>query len=115
MLISIDPAKKEPLFEQISAQLRGQISRGKIRKGERLPPARDLAEGLGVNMHTVLRAYSDLRAEGLIELRRGRGAVVVDPGRKSARLLELARQLSAEARKQNLSERELMRLIRESG
>ncbi|HEX7738164.1 MAG TPA: GntR family transcriptional regulator, partial [Marmoricola sp.] len=49
---------------------------GELGPGDRLPSARPLADSLDVNMHTVLRAYGALRDEGLIELRRGRGAQV---------------------------------------
>lgn len=76
MLFRIDPAAAEPLFAQLAAQVRGAVARGELRPGERLPAARDLAASLEVNLHTVLHAYQDLRSEGLIELRRGRGAVV---------------------------------------
>lgn len=47
--------------------------------GERLPAAKALGESLGVSLHTVLHAYQDLRHQGLIELRRGRGAGVIAP------------------------------------
>ena len=77
MLVVLDPASPEPLFAQIGAQVRSMVSRGELRPGERLPAARDLAGSLDVNLHTVLRAYQDLRDDGVIELRRGRGAVVV--------------------------------------
>jgi len=76
MLLVLDPASPEPLFAQIGAQVRAMVSRGELTPGERLPSARDLATSLDVNLHTVLRAYQDLRDDGLIELRRGRGAVV---------------------------------------
>lgn len=76
MLFRIDPAAAEPLFEQLAAQVRTAAIRGELSAGQRLPAARDLAESLEVNLHTVLRAYQELRDEGLIELRRGRGAVV---------------------------------------
>lgn len=76
MLVRIDSESAQGLADQIAGQVRGALVAGSLHPGERLPPARELAAGLGVNMHTVLRAYSMLRDEGLIELRRGRGAQV---------------------------------------
>ncbi|MEN0130700.1 MAG: GntR family transcriptional regulator [Brevundimonas sp.] len=76
MLLRIDTSSAEPLFEQIDGQVRALVARGELTAGTRLPSARDLASSLDVNLHTVLRAYQDLRDDGVIELRRGRGAVV---------------------------------------
>ncbi|MFD5215583.1 GntR family transcriptional regulator [Microbacterium sp. NPDC058345] len=76
MLLTIDPHGGRPLFEQVAASVRTAIAAGRIASGDRLPPAREIAAGLGINLHTVLRAFQDLRDEGLIELRRGRGAVI---------------------------------------
>jgi len=76
MLILIDANAATPVFEQIADQIAGQIAHGALEQGSRLPSARDLAETLEVNVHTVLHAYQRLRDDGLIELRRGRGAVV---------------------------------------
>lgn len=78
MLFRIDPTSSEPLFAQLATQVRGAVLRGELAPGTRLPAARDLARSLDVNLHTVLHAYQDLRDEGLIELRRGRGAVVAE-------------------------------------
>ncbi len=76
MLIRIDPSAEEPLFSQIADALRQQVAAGALGVGTKLPPAKLLAEQLGVNLHTVLRAYQELRDEGLVELRRGRGATI---------------------------------------
>ena len=113
MLIKVDPGSSEPLFAQIAAQVRGAIAAGRVVEGEKLPPARELAEALGVNMHTVLRAYGDLRDEGLVDMRRRRGVIVLAAGDQRARLLELARDLAAEAARQGLSKAELRRLLEE--
>ncbi|MGC4174479.1 GntR family transcriptional regulator [Demequina sp.] len=99
MLLRINPESPAPLFEQVAAAVRAQIAQGDVRPGDRLPPARDVAQGLGVNLHTVLHAYQDLRDEGLIELRRGRGAVVTDAAGAVAQLqrdiAELGRRAAA--------------------
>lgn len=76
MLFRIDPTADAPLYVQLVAQVRTALAHGELRPGERLPAARDLATSLEINLHTVLHAYQELRDAGLIELRRGRGAVV---------------------------------------
>ena len=113
MLIKVDAGSPEPLFAQIGAQVRAAIATGRVAEGDRLPAARELAEALGVNMHTVLRAYGDLRDEGLVDMRRKRGVIVRAAGDQRARLLELARELTAEAMKQGLSKTELRKLLEE--
>ncbi|MGW7416394.1 GntR family transcriptional regulator [Streptomyces sp. NPDC054863] len=114
MLFKLDPASSVPLGDQIASSVRGAIADGTVEPGERLPAARVLADSLGINVHTVLRGYQRLREEGLIELRRGRGAVVVDapvsPGR--ARILERIGELVEEARKLGMPEEDLLDLVR---
>lgn len=70
------PATREPLHEQIAAVLRERIARGDFPLGSTLPPAQELAATLGVNRNTVLRAYRQLDADEVVDLRRSRGAVV---------------------------------------
>jgi DNA-binding transcriptional regulator YhcF (GntR family) len=77
MLIRVDPDSPRGLAEQIADQIRAAVASGELAAGEKLAPARELAAGLDVNMHTVLRAYALLREEGLVDVRRGRGAHVV--------------------------------------
>ncbi|GAA4746106.1 GntR family transcriptional regulator [Gordonia alkaliphila] len=80
MLFRLRPDSDDPLFTQLADAVRAQLCAGRLAPGDRLPAAREVADALEVNVHTVLRAYQDLRDEGLVELRRGRGAVVTDAG-----------------------------------
>ncbi|WP_431036709.1 GntR family transcriptional regulator [Streptomyces sp. P6-2-1] len=114
MLFRTDPSSQVPLGEQIAASVRAALAEGSLSPGERLPAARALADSLDVNVHTVLRGYQRLRDEGLIELRRGRGAVVVEMegARFRAGLLARAVELAAEARRLGVDEEELLSLVR---
>lgn len=108
------PDSAVPLAEQIAACVRRALAEGTIGRGDRLPAARELAGTLDVNMHTVLRAYATLRDEGLIELRRGRGAVVTgEMPHDRARVLESVRELVAIARRAGVGLDEAVALVRQ--
>ena len=64
------------LWRQIASGLEGEIRRGRLRPGERLPTEHDLAERLGVNRHTVRRAVAALEESGLVRAEQGRGTFV---------------------------------------
>ena len=113
MLLRLDENNDSPLYSQIASGVRRAILDGDIDEGDRLPPARDLALALDVNMHTVLRAYADLRQERIIEMRRGRGSVVRQDARSRANLITCAHDLIAEARRQGLNRDELIALLRQ--
>ncbi|MDJ0350534.1 GntR family transcriptional regulator [Cryobacterium sp. PH29-G1] len=116
MLFVVNAALTVSLAEQIAVQVRSGIVNGELKPGERLPPARDLAKSLRVNMHTVLRAYAQLRDDAVIEMRQGRGAFVrPDAGPGLIRVTELAAQLMREARKLGLTQQDIMRLIQRGG
>ena len=97
MLIRIDPGSGVAIYDQIAASVRADASRGVLQPGDRLPAARELADALDVNIHTVLRAYQQLRDEGLLDLRRGRGAVVSASAGPLAELHDDVRALVARA------------------
>jgi Transcriptional regulators containing a DNA-binding HTH domain and an aminotransferase domain (MocR family) and their eukaryotic orthologs len=77
MKLVINRDINSPVYMQIFEQVRRQILSGEILPGFRLPPERKLAESLGVNRTTVLNAYRELKAEGLIGARVGQGTVVL--------------------------------------
>jgi DNA-binding transcriptional regulator YhcF (GntR family) len=111
VLIRLDPTRPSPLFEQLASAVRAAIIDGRVIGGERLPAARQLASSLGVNMHTVLRAYRVLRDEGLIELHRGRGAVVAVRIGGHAALAGAIHDLVDEAKLHDLPESALLALV----
>ena len=64
MPIVIDQMSEEPIYQQIRTQVIGAIATGELSPGESLPSVRSLARDLGVNLHTVNKAYAVLRDEG---------------------------------------------------
>jgi GntR family transcriptional regulator len=113
MLIRIDPTSEQPLFAQVAASVRADAAAGRLSPGDRLPSAREVAEALGVNLHTVLRAYQELREEGLVDMRRGRGAVLTDAALPLAQLHDDIAALAARARALGLSADTLASLLKE--
>jgi GntR family transcriptional regulator len=101
-------------FEQVAAEIRRAIAQGEVRPGERLPPAKDLAAVLGVNANTVLRALRQLREEGLLEFRRGRGITVAGTVERGS-VVTQARELVRFARRQGYSTAELVEIINQLG
>jgi len=113
VLFRIDPSSAQPLFAQVAAAVRAEVVAGRLQVGDRLPPARDVAESLGINVHTVLHAYQDLRDEGLIELRRGRGTTVTSTAAPLAALHDDLERLVARAQSLGLSPETLAAMIKE--
>lgn len=66
MFIEIDKASSEPIYIQLMKQLKKSIVKGEIKKGDMLPSVRGLAGDLGVNMHTVNKAYNMLVDEEIL-------------------------------------------------
>ncbi len=79
MNLSIDRESSTPIYRQIIRQIRDLIISGQLPPGFRLPPERRLAAALDVARTTVVSAYDELKAEGLLDARVGRGTVVLSP------------------------------------
>jgi GntR family transcriptional regulator len=110
----VDKTDPTDLYEQVAAEIRRAIADGEAKPGERLPPAKDLAAVLGVNTNTVLRALRELRDEGLLEFRRGRGITVSGTPERGA-VLERAKELLHFARSQGYKPDELIEIIQQLG
>jgi GntR family transcriptional regulator len=74
--ITVDGDDRRPIYRQIAEEIKGLIAGGKLTEGAHLPPVRQLAADLGVNLNTIATAYRELQAEGLIIIKHGSGAVV---------------------------------------
>ena len=87
MLIEIDFNSPEAIYIQLRNQIVMEIAQDRLHDGDSLPSVRNLAKDLGVNMHTVDKAYAILREEGYLKLDRRKGAIVsVEKNRKEAEL-----------------------------
>ena len=76
MYITIDELDRQPVYQQVAVEIKGLIARGELREGMALPPVRQVADDLGVNLNTIAAAYRELQKEGLVKVRHGAGAVV---------------------------------------
>ena len=77
MYITIDEADKRPIYLQVVDEIKGLVARGELEPGVALPPVRQVAADLGVNLNTIAAAYRELQKEGLLKVRHGAGATVL--------------------------------------
>ncbi len=94
MTLRIDFDSDEAIYIQLRNQIIIGIAADHIREGDSLPSVRQLAENIGINMHTVNKAYSVLRQEGFIKLDRRRGAVIALNVDKIQAIQEMRSELS---------------------
>jgi GntR family transcriptional regulator len=76
MYITIDESDRRPIYRQVADEIKGLMARGELREGMALPPVRQVADDLGVNLNTIAAAYRELQKEGLVKVRHGSGALV---------------------------------------
>ena len=116
MLIEIDFNSDEASYIQLCNQIIMGIATSVIQEGDSLPSVRQLAEAVGVNMHTVNKAYSVLKREGYISLDKRRGAVIALDIDKMEQLEEMRHQLRivlARGSCKNISRQEVHDLVDE--
>ena len=76
MFIVVDENDRRPLYRQVADGIKSLIAARELKEGAQLPPVRQLASDLGVNLNTIATAYRELQSEGLIIVRHGSGAHV---------------------------------------
>jgi GntR family transcriptional regulator len=86
--LTVDAASATPVYRQIVEQVRYLVEGGGLRRGDRLPPVRRLADNLGVNRNTVAKAYAMLRELGLIETKGASGTTIAGPAPRKDGLRE---------------------------
>jgi len=115
----IDPASGIPAYRQMMDQVKYYVAAGSLQPGDQLPSIRELAQALTVNPTTVVKAYTELEHEQVIEMRRGRGAFVATAARgmnaaeRERAMRRLARQLAIEARQMGATVAQVMQVVEE--
>jgi GntR family transcriptional regulator len=114
-VLTVDPRSPIPLGEQVRRGLRRAIAEGELSPDDPLPPVRQLAADLGINLNTVARAYRELERDGLVVTARGRGTVVA-ARRSQVRVARgdltlRVRDLLADAKLSGYGKEEMRRLV----
>lgn len=116
MIIEIDFNSDEAIYLQLRNQIIMGIATSQFQEGDSLPSVRQLAELVGINMHTVNKAYTVLKQEGFVKVDRRRGAVIAVDADRARTLAGLRKQLQlilAESSCRNISKEEIHELIEE--
>ena len=116
MIIEIDFNSDEALYLQLRNQIIMGIATSQFHEGDSLPSVRQLADLIGINMHTVNKAYTVLKQEGYVKVDRRRGAVIAIDSDKMRTLEELKKELQvilAKSSCKNISKEEIIELIDE--
>ena len=116
MIIEIDFNSDEALYLQLRNQIILGIATSRFREGDVLPSVRQLADNIGINMHTVNKAYSVLRQEGFVKVDRRKGAIIaidIDKMQAVEEMRETLQVIIAEAMCKNISREEVHALIDE--
>ena len=116
----LHPGSGVPIYRQLVEQVRRLVAGGQLQPGVELPSVRELAVTHAVNPMTVSKAYSLLEAEGVLERRRGKAMTVAAGGSAQASLAQRQKQLApqlrevvAAARQLDLTQAELVALVRQ--
>ena len=111
-MLTIDPDSNVPLVDQIEHAIRVTIASGEVQPGAELPPVRQLANDLNVNLNTVARAYRHLHSRGLVHSARGRNTRVTAAREVPRQARSLAARRATAALRNTLADAKLAGLRR---
>jgi len=118
VLIRIQTDVDVPIYQQIIDQVKAQVADGTLKKGDRLPPVRELSRETGVNVNTVYKAYRELESQGVVRMRVGFGVTVIAQRRNNLRdserekmMREMVDRLRVEAYHLGFDEEYLIQLL----
>jgi len=115
----INPHSGVPVYRQMIDQLKYYVASDALKPGDQLPSIRELAQSLAINPTTVVRVYTELEHEGVIEMRHGKGAFVTASGprmtaaERDKTLRRLARHLAVEAAQMGAPAGQVLKVVRE--
>jgi len=114
--VQIDFNSEEAIYMQLRNQIILGVATSRLQEGDMLPSVRQLAEDIGINMHTVNKAYTVLKQEGIVKVDRRRGAMIaidIDKLRALEEMKHDLRVLLAKGSLKNISRQEVHELIDE--
>ena len=118
--LQLDPSSGIPAYRQMMDQIRYYIAGGTLRPGDQLPSIRELATAVAVNPTTIVRVYTELERDGILEMRHGKGAFVANlgdetltPWDREKAVRRAARQLAVESSQLRIAPARVIQLLRE--
>jgi len=117
MPIHLNHHSGEPIYRQIVEALKLDVARGKLKEGDKLPSIRELANELGINMRTVVKAYEELVSGGLAVMQQGRGVFITESkqtlpaARRREIITDLAQRMVAEAKRLGATSAEVKEIL----
>jgi len=119
VFVVLSPTHPDPMYKQVTDQIKDAIASGDLKANDRLPSVRELSEALNVSAITIKRAYQDLETDGFILTRAGMGSFVAPVERDALRERKVAevqqelRRLVQSSAKFGISASDIARLARQ--
>ena len=119
MFVALSPTHPDPMYKQVTDQIKDAVASGDLKPNDRLPSVRELAEALNVSAITIKRAYQDLETDGYILTRAGLGSYVASVQldalreRKLAELQEDLHRLVRSSARYGITADDIVRLVRQ--